>query len=298
MPNHAQREALALQRAQDYIGRPGTVAVAITGSVARGTVWEGSDIDLWVFVEGPEAFEDGLLEGVYWEANIRPAAWLEGVDPAHWLEPPPLSAGADGLFEALWGCRVVFDPAGRLAALREAVERCVADRAWLARRAERSLDYGRGCLDGLAHAGPLQAIVLARRVATEYGITAYWMGQGRLLSSGCRIPERLAEAPRLQALYREVFGLTGRAGAEAMLAALRTLPPVIQEHIRPDLEREVLPIWALGCYDGGVRYLRQELAEAFRPEEVAPALALEPDLEAQKARVLAQAREVLCLCHP
>ncbi len=298
MPDYAQLESLALQRAQDYASRPDTVAVAVTGSIARGTVWPGSDIDLWVFHEGPEAFEDGLIKGIYWEADIRPAAWLEGPDPKRWLEPPPLNGRADGVFEAIWGCRVVHDPAGRLGALKQAIDRCVADRAWLHRRAERFLGYGRGCLAALAYADPLHAIVLARCVATEYGITAYWMGQGRLLTSGSRIPEQLEGAPRLQALYRAVFSLTGQAGAEEMLAALRTLPAAIQEHVRSDVEWEVLPVWRHGCYDGGVRYLRQGMPHWFPPEQVRPVLALEPDLEAQKERVLAQAREILDLALP
>ncbi len=298
MPNHTQLESLALQRAQDYIGRPGTVAVAITGSIARNTIWEGSDIDLWVFHEGPEAFEDGLIEGIYWEADIRPAAWLEAPEPERWLAPPSLHGRADGIFEALWGCRVLFDPTGRLAALQQAIDGHVADPEWLCRRAEGFLAYGRGCLDALVHAEPLHAIVLARYVATEYGITAYWMGQGRLLTSGCRVPERLERAPRLQALYREVFGLTGRAGAEEILAALRTLPAPIQEYVRSDVELEVLPIWQLGCYDGGVRYLRQGMPQWFPPEAVQPVRALEADLKAQKERVLAQAHEILALCRP
>jgi predicted nucleotidyltransferase len=39
------REQLAQRLAADLAGRPEVVAVAITGSFARGTTWEGSDVD-------------------------------------------------------------------------------------------------------------------------------------------------------------------------------------------------------------------------------------------------------------
>ncbi len=289
-------QELAVDKANEYARRPGTVAVAITGSIARGMVWAGSDIDLWVFVDGPEAFEDGLASGVYWEADIRPASWLEQeTGEGTWQQPPALGQRGDGLFEALWGCRVVFDPSGRLSRLQAEVDARAADRAWLERRAALYLAYGWGCLEALQHVAPLRAIVAARAVATDYGIAAHWMRQGRLLTSGCRIPELLADAPRLQHLYAELFALRGKEGAEEMLLALQQLPPAIQEQVRSDLELEVIPVFRLGYYDGGVRYLRQGMAEWFRPEEVRPVLALEADLEAQKQRALAQAREILLL---
>ncbi len=290
-------EALAQQKAREYAERPATVAVAVTGSVARGMTWAGSDVDLWVFVEGQAPFEDGVIDGIYWEADQVPAAWLDAwQDQEAWLQPPGLGERADRILEALWGCRVAYDPTGRLALLKQAVDARVADAAWLRRRAELFLAYGRGCLDALQYAPPLQAIVAARAVATDYGIAAYWMRQGCLLTSVCRIPELLEGAPRLQRLYCQVFGLRGRQGAEEFLRGYRELAPEIQRQTQSDLELEVLAVFERGCYDGGVRYMRQHLPQWHRPEEVSPALALEGDLEAQKERVLAQAREILSLC--
>ncbi len=290
-------EALALAKAQEVAARAGMVAVAITGSVARGTVWEGSDIDLWAFADGPEAFEDGVISGVYWEVDIRPASWLDlPTGGEQWLRPPALGERADGLFEALWGCRAVYDPSGRLARLKAAIDACVADRSWLKRRAALYLAYGRGYLDALRHAGPLEAIVEAREVATDYCLAACWMRQGRLLTSACRIPEQLVTAPQLHDIYCRVFGLHGREGAEEMLQALRGLPAEVQRRVQRDLELEVLPVFARGCYDGGVRYLRQGMARWFSPEVVAPVLALDADLEAQKERVLAGVAQILRLC--
>ncbi len=293
----ATLEALALAKGQEIARRPDIVAVAITGSIARGTVWEGSDIDLWAFAEGPEAFEDGLMAGVYWEVDIRPASCLElPVSDERWLRPPRAGERADGLFEALWGCRVVHDPSSALARLKAAIDGRVADRRWLDRRAALYLAYGRGYLDALRQAEPLSAIAGAREVATDYGLAAYWMRQGRLLTSACRIPEQLMEAPRLHELYCRVFGLYGREGAEELLRGLQELPSQVQRRVQRDLELEVLPVLAHGCYDGGVRYLRQGMARWFRPEEVAPVLGLEADLAAQKERVLAEVGEILALC--
>lgn len=58
----------------------------------------------------------------------------------------------------------------------------------------------------------------------------------------------------------------------------------------------MIPVLNRGYFDGGVRYLRQGMARWFKPEEVKPVLALEPDLGAQKERVLAEAGELLHRC--
>ena len=83
---------LARHKAAAYASRSEMAAVAITSSVARRMVWEGSDIDLWGFVRtGEEDFEDGLEEGVYWEIDIKPLSWLEvKIDEQTWLRPPAL----------------------------------------------------------------------------------------------------------------------------------------------------------------------------------------------------------------
>ncbi len=50
-------------------------------------------------------------------------AWLEGaITPEAWLGPPSLSQRSDEVFDALWGCRVVYDPTGRLTALKQAID--------------------------------------------------------------------------------------------------------------------------------------------------------------------------------
>ncbi len=178
-------QALAMEKAEEYAGRPGTVAVAITGSVARGTTWAGSDVDLWVFADAPTPFEDGLVDGIYWEADIVPAAQLEVPgDPDGWLWPPELGEHADRILEVLWGCRVAYDPTGRLTLLKQAVDRRARDLLWLRRRADLFLAYGRGCLAALRYAPPLWAIIAAREVARraaqqEYVVVfpPYYFGQ-------------------------------------------------------------------------------------------------------------------------
>ena len=76
------------------------VALAITGSLARGTPWAGSDVDLWGFTESSdEAFEDGMVDDLYWEIDLRHVSWLD-VDADDWLRPPALEADSITALEA------------------------------------------------------------------------------------------------------------------------------------------------------------------------------------------------------
>jgi hypothetical protein len=289
-------EQIALDKAKFYSQLPDTVAVAITGSIGRGLTWAGSDVDLWVYRDGERAFEDGWLHGVYWEADLESATLLDiQINEMTWLRPHPLNGDEISLLEALWGCRVFYDPTGKLAAIKQAIDSRVADKHWLQRRAELFITYGRGCLAGLQHADALNAILLARVIATDYGITAYWMRRGKLLTSVLRVPERLADEPELQRLYCEVFGLTGEAGADEFLENLKHLPIQIQDAIEGDVE-ECKPAIPLGYPDGVIRHLRQGAASWFNRLEVRPILALQDDLEAQKAEVLEKVGVILNLC--
>ncbi|MBI5930034.1 MAG: hypothetical protein HY862_12040 [Chloroflexi bacterium] len=291
-------EKIALDKAKTYVERPDTVAVAITGSIGRGMMWEGSDVDLWVYRKGKRAFEDGwdLTHGIYWEADIESAELLDiQIDNYTWLRPHALYGDEIGLMEALWGCRVYYDSTGKLSAIKQAIDSRVANKRWMHHRAELFISYGRGCLAGLQSADALTAILAARVVATDYGITAYWMRRGKLLTSAVRVPERLASEPELQRLYTEVFGLTGRIGAEGFLENLKRLPIQIQDAVEGDVE-ECKPALKLGYYDGVIRHLRQGMAFWFKPNEVMPVLGLWDDLEIQKGEVLEKVGVILDLC--
>jgi hypothetical protein len=297
---HAEKlRQLAWHQAQQFSRRQEIAAVAITGSVARGQTWEGSDVDLWGFSHKHEdGFEDGIVDGVYWEIDIKPLSWLRvDIDEQTWLHPPPLTDN-DRIshVEALWGCHIVLDGEGALLRLKHAVDSRVADRHWLNRRADLYLSYGRGCLDALRYASPLRAIISARDIATQYGIAAYWMRSGQLLTSMMRVPERLAHAPELHRLYSAIFGLGGQPALETLLDAYHHLPEAIRRETQQDVELEVLPAAHQGAYDGATRYLRQQLSGRFNTEAVRPALALEEDLDAQKARVLQYTTELLERC--
>jgi hypothetical protein len=285
--------ALAEKKASEYAERQESVAVAIIGSVARGDTWEGSDIDLWVFAEGRERFEDGLVDDVYWEADIHPASDLDcTLDDKSWLKPPSLNEDAARLTEVLWGCKVMLDTENKLTSLKEAIDSRVANQELMNRRVMMYLEYGGVCLTGLEFAEPVYAIVNARAVATDYGIASYWMKQGQLLSSMMRVPERLESMPEIQRLYREVFSLRGKAGAEEFLRRAENLPSQVYEHIKRDLELE----FDMRSPDGSVRHFRQMMAAGgFNLEDILPVLGLEDDLEAQKARVLEQTRQILDL---
>lgn len=289
-------EKIAVSKAQSYAERPDSVAVAITGSIGRGMTWEGSDVDLWVYHNGERAFEDGWEQGIYWEADIESATLLDiQIDDHTWLRPHALAGDEISLLEALWGCRVYYDPTGKLTSLKKAIDSRVANKRWMRHRAELFINYGRGCLAGLHYADAITAILMARVVATDYGITAYWMRRGKLLTSALRVPERLADEPELQRLYCEIFGLKGKAGADEFLENLKRLPIHIQDAIEADVE-ECKPAMALGYHDGVIRHLRQIMATDFQPEEILSILALGDDLEVQTRELLEKVGVILDLC--
>jgi hypothetical protein len=287
---------LAREKAHEYAQRPGMMAIAITGSLARGTAWEGSDVDLWGFTDGDEeGFEDSMVDGLYWEIDLEPVSWLEVKDD-DWLRPPALDGG-EGItaVEALWGCEVVCDNDGTLTQVKERVDTLISDPAWLNRRADHFVQYGLGALDALAYADPLTAIVKAREIVIRYGIAVYWMRRGKLLSSGMRIPERLKDEPKIYALFHAIFRLGGQEAMEQFLDAYRALPASIQDATRADIEYEVMAMVRIGVYDGALVYVRQIMAE-HPLHDVMPVLGLSHDVEGQKQAILAQARELLELC--
>jgi len=294
--------ALARRKAAEFAARPELAAVALTSSVARGMTWAGSDVDLWGFAhpiagrDAEDGFEDGAEDGIYWEIDIKPLSWLPAeIGERAWLDPPALTDDEVSPLEALWGCRVIKDVDNRLLRVKQAVDTRVDDREWLNRRAELFLTYGRGCLDGLRHADAVYAIVLAREVATRYGIAAYWMRRGLLLTSVARVPEKLAHEPQIHALYCDIFGLRGRDGYDEYVAAYQQLPAHIRKQEQRSLEIELTAASKRELYDGLVRYFRQGLPDWYGIEAVRPILALEEDPQAQKGRVLEQVTRLLGL---
>lgn len=292
-----QLNKLAEQKAQEYLQHDDLVALTITGSLARGMIWEGSDLDLWGFTQdGEDAFADGTVNDIYWEIDLKPVAWLQQQNnPAQWLYPPRLEQDEITPVEAFWGCRIVVDRHGALTEIKAAIDMCVQDQDWLRRRANHYLIYGRGCIDALQYVEPLQAIVTAREAATRYGVAAYWMRRGMLFSSGMRVPERLNEHPDIQALYCAIFGLGGKAAIDEFLANYRLLPERIRQQIQSDIDFEVIPAYRRGVYDGALRYIRENIAGDFEPAEVASVLGLDQDWEAHKKRILDQTNQLFDL---
>lgn len=288
---------VAAVKADEYAGRSDVVAVAITGSVARGTSWHGSDVDLWAFTASDPAgddFFDGVVGDTYWEIDLKPIDWLTASTPDDWLTPPALHDD-DGVtpVEALWGCIVHTDRDGTLTRVSDQVRARMADRAWLMRRASHYVHYGLGALDAQHDVAPLQAIFNARVIADKYAVAAHWMTQGVLLSSIMRMPERLADWPEIHALYRLIWDLDGETGAYAFVAAYESLPAALRKPWDRDFELEVKPALKHGLYDGAVHYLRDHMSE--HPDEFAPLLGLSDDLDLHKATVAAQVRELLLL---
>lgn len=282
-------ENLAQRKTARFAERGDIVALALTGSLARGMLWEGSDLDFWGFRLDPEEdFEDGVEDGIYWEIDLRPLKWIN-TDAEAFFTPPPLIGDDDGVttLEALWGCRVLFDKTmdGTLITAADIVNQTMADRGMLTWRAERYLHYGMGCINTLQVADPVTAILKAREATIKYGISAYWMKQGQLLSSVIRIPERLEFHPAIQARFCAIFGLTGASGFETFFKQYQQLPPEITDAFRDDMQNEIWPSAQLGIYDGALCHFRSIATEYLCPE-LHEVLALEADIDSQKSRIL------------
>ena len=288
-------EALAGKKHAEFAARPDLSACALTGSLPRGMVWDGSDLDFHGYWDqDDDDFIDGTDDGIYWEIDIEPLDGLT-VDAAELVEAPPFSNEqfGDTVLEVLWGARVLFDRDGTLTEAVRLVDGLSADRAWLNRRAHNYLRYARETLDTLNTADPTRAILDARRLSIVYGVNAYWNKQGKLFSSAIRIPERLSDQPDIHALFRAIWNLDGRRGWDAFYSTYQTFPPHIREEADPDVLREILPAVQLGMADGGLCHFRF-IAEGWLPlDEVETVMGFEPDREAQKVRVLRQTGDFL-----
>ncbi len=289
MDVQAQLTAVMQKKRVEFEGRGDLVACALTGSLARGRVWAGSDLDFWGFrANSDEDFEDGMVGDVYWEIDIQPLDWLRGWDAARFLQPPKFSSEEFGVtpMEALWGARVLFDRQGTLTQVTALVQQLTDDKAWLWQRGENYVLYGMQCLGTLNSKPAEQAILDARRIAIVYGVSAYWMRRFELLSSVIRIPERLSSHPEIQNLLRGIFALNGQQGWDDFYATYLTLPASLREEADPDMNREILPAVRLGMAEGGMCHFRF-IADGWLPLDVVrPIMGFETDIEAQKERVL------------
>lgn len=298
MTYHETLEDLAARQAAAFAGRGDLIACALTGSLARGMTWHGSDLDFWGFWQAADDdFEDGTLEGIYWEIDIKPLAWLHGWDAERFVQPPPFNAEEDGVtpLEALWGARVLFDHEGTLSQVVAQVQHLMSDKGWLGQRATNYLRYGRECLAALASEPPADAILAARHIAILYGVSAYWMKHGALLSSVMRIPERLADSPQIHGLLRQIFSLEGQTSWDHFLTAYQSLPNAVRAAFDDDLRYDVLPAAQRGMVEGALCHFRL-LAADWQPfSEIAPVMGLAHDLTAHKAHILSQTEALLGL---
>ncbi|MFN8377838.1 MAG: hypothetical protein U0452_04130 [Anaerolineae bacterium] len=288
--------ALARRKHAQFAARPELLACALTGSLARGRVWAGSDLDFIGIQAGPDdAFEDGVEDEIYWEMDVLPLDWLDGLSAEALIHPPGFSAEVfdDSPLEVLWGAQVLFDRHGALTQAVETACQLSRDAEWLRERAANYLAYAQACLDERRTASPRRTILDARRIAVAYGVTAYWMQRGELMSSAIRIPERLSDHPAIHRLFRGIFNLGGQPAWDTFFAAYLTMPSAFREEADPDVFREILPAVGLGMADGGLCHFRL-IADGWLPlDEIGPLMGFEPDEESQKARVIGQTRELL-----
>jgi hypothetical protein len=117
-------------------------AVALVGSWARGTASSASDIDLVLLAINPQTLRSntGWIDDIDWRpTGLKPLTWRDdeygplwsrhvrtnqveiefGFAPLSWADCAPVDTGTNGVVSG--GCRILYDPDERLAALTACV---------------------------------------------------------------------------------------------------------------------------------------------------------------------------------
>jgi hypothetical protein len=121
-------------------GHPRILALALVGSHARGEARDDSDIDLLFLTVAPDHFRAAWLDEIDWPAGSRLAFTRDASYGAVWSRHVGFSGGPEIEFsfaELSWACldplesgtrrvasdglQILYDPDGRLAALRAAL---------------------------------------------------------------------------------------------------------------------------------------------------------------------------------
>ena len=218
MDLHALPDA-ALPWLQAVRARPGVRGVLLAGGAARGDVWPGSDLDLYVVSADARPPDVGRPDAGprFVDVHHVPAAALAALtaDSAAFAASPIVDETAGGV--------PLHDPDGLLQRWVDGLAARLADPVVRRARAVTRLTAARAALAAAdAEADPLEAALLARDAA-RLGAWAYVAGRGGLIASARRFADRfLAQCPpTIGGAFGQVWGLGGgRAAVDASIVAL------------------------------------------------------------------------------
>lgn len=230
--------------AAEFARRHDVLGVAIGGSIARGTEWLHSDVELGLLVESPLA-DVGYFHVVdrrgYEAIQLAAPKWREKIDRAE-IDPLAVAGWPPQLFE----CRIVHDPSGWFARFKRTMD------ALLMRDDVRAMRVKLECLacdktltaarDDLAARRPFAAIARARQAINHVLLALYW-SHGVLPRS----------QNRCELLLRETCERFGRSDVHATFVDVYDLEPFDEDEARswlrdarPDIDRIALA-WGVGA---------------------------------------------------
>ncbi|HEX28984.1 TPA: hypothetical protein ENG04_02750 [Candidatus Poribacteria bacterium] len=215
----------------------GVLGVVISGSLARGDVWEGSDVDLHVLWRSKGCFSSvgGFLEGVL--INVHDV-WVDMMEAI--VEDIDCFCRSD-LPDQLYGCRILYDPYGLWNRYKAFIDSKRFDPKIIACKVNCYVEKAMKLLAKAEESFRLKdwasSVFYAQRAAIEtaFGITVKC---GDLIRSANRFPENLkalTERNGLEELYklfRSVHGLTGRIEeVEKVITACEIAPKKFIEEL-------------------------------------------------------------------
>ncbi|OXS54732.1 hypothetical protein B1A99_25745 [Cohnella sp. CIP 111063] len=207
----------AKQIAESYRSKNSVRGVAIGGSVARGTVWKHSDLELLLFVDAYDpAFDyfnviDGLGVEIIQIGVPNVQAWIDR------------HAEDGGIRDALkfpiqaYQCRIVHDPDGLISAFKAIYDRSLFDDRIKTIKQEEALaraDERYDIAESLLEQGRGNSALAALRLAVNELMLAFYWQHGILPRSQNRTVYLLKRhtpklgSPDLYVLFTKVFGVT------------------------------------------------------------------------------------------
>ena len=242
---------LAEKQAGIAAEQEGVLGVVISGSIARGDVWEGSDVDLHVLWESGEKRSaiGGFVEGALINVHDVYAGYMD------YITGTMKGFCRNDVADQLYGCRIFYDPRGMWSRYKSIIDSRRFDPEIIAGKVEFRMEQARKELSRAEKAHELEdwasVLFYAQQAAMEaaFGATVKC---GSLIKSANRFPENLkilAEQNGLEKLYeffRQIHRLTGNIETvERVVVACESVPRIFAQElermgISEDRAREVV----------------------------------------------------------
>jgi predicted nucleotidyltransferase len=203
--------------------RDGVLGIVISGSLARGNVWEGSDVDLHVLwdSEGQESYVEGMFTSftddfvLRWDEDMLINIHDEYVGDVESIIGDVNRLCGSELPDQVYGCEVVFDPHGMWTRYKSVIDSIRFEPEFIAKKVDFHIQQALTLISkaekSLALEDYASAVFHAQRAAIEVAFGAT-VECGGLIRSAQRFPENLkalAEKHGLEGLYERFRTIHG-----------------------------------------------------------------------------------------